>query len=135
MQPIDFSLSGEKKARLYRQAAWLAVFTILYNLVEGAVSVWFGYEDETIALFGFGLDSFVEVISGAGILHMVFRLRGDGESSPNRFEATALRITGGAFYLLTGGLLAIAVFAVAGGHAPETTFWGIVISLISIATM
>ena len=135
MQPINFNLSGEKKARLYRQAAWLAVFTILYNLVEGAVSVWFGYEDETIALFGFGLDSFVEVISGAGILHMVFRLRGNGKSSPDRFEATALRITGGAFYLLTGGLLSIAVFAVAGGHAPETTFWGIVISLISIATM
>ena len=53
--------------RLYRQASLLAYVTIGYNMVEGLVSVWFGLDDETFALFGFGLDSFVEVISGIGI--------------------------------------------------------------------
>jgi hypothetical protein len=43
--------------QLYRIASLLALFTIYYNLAEGMVSVWFGTEDETIALFGFGLDS------------------------------------------------------------------------------
>jgi hypothetical protein len=43
----------------YRWASALALFTIFYNILEGVVSVYFGLDDETIALFGFGLDSFV----------------------------------------------------------------------------
>ena len=46
---------------LYRTAATLAMITICYNIVEGVISVWFGASDGTISLFGFGLDSFVEV--------------------------------------------------------------------------
>jgi hypothetical protein len=142
METFKIGPIGQKKSlrrALYRQAAWLAVVTILYNLFEGAVSVYFGMEDETLALFGFGLDSFVEVISGAGILHMVMRTMAHEasgvEGDPDRFEATALRITGGAFYLLSAGLVVTAVLALAGGHAPVTTFWGVVISLVSIVTM
>lgn len=131
----------EDRAALYRTAWILALITVGYNVIEGLVSVFFGFEDETIALFGFGLDSFVEVISGVGILHMLARIKrgrlknGEGILPPDRFEATALRITGGAFYLLTAGLLAMAALNVYKGHAPETTFWGIVVSLISIVTM
>jgi hypothetical protein len=59
----------------YGQAAlWLALFTIVYNIVEGLVSLGFGIQDETLALSGFGIDSFIEVLSGAGILAMVLRL-------------------------------------------------------------
>ena len=64
------------KGKLYNRARALALITIIYNVAEGVVSVFFGLEDNTIALFGFGLDSFVEVISGIGILHMVTRLPG-----------------------------------------------------------
>jgi predicted Co/Zn/Cd cation transporter (cation efflux family) len=136
MIQINTGNDGALRRSLYARAAWLAAFTVLYNLAEGLVSVYFGLEDETLALLGFGLDSFVEVVSGAGILHMVLRLRrGGAQGSPDSFEATALRITGGAFYLLALGLLATSLLALAGGHAPETTFWGIVVSLVSIATM
>lgn len=120
---------------LYRTAALLALFTIFYNLLEGGVSVWFGAEDETISLFGFGLDSFVEVISGIGIWHMVQRLGKGEEDKRDPFEQRALRITGSAFYLLAAGLVATAVISIMQGHRPETTRWGIIISLISIAAM
>ncbi|MCK4911067.1 MAG: cation transporter [Thermodesulfovibrionales bacterium] len=144
MDTFKTGISSKKRHVLYRRAAWLAVFTIIYNLAEGAVSVFFGMEDETIALFGFGLDSFVEVISGAGILHMVLRLSGssngfqggpDNAGLADRFESTALKITGSAFYLLAAGLLLTTALALYGGHSPETTFWGIVVSLVSIVTM
>ncbi len=62
--PIGFS---KDKTSLYGWASALALITIIYNIIEGMVSVYFGFDDETIALFGFGLDSFVEVISGIGI--------------------------------------------------------------------
>lgn len=123
------------RPKRYRQALLLAYITILYNLVEGVVSVFFGFEDETLALFGFGLDSFVEVISGIGIWHMTSRMKDAGDASPDEFERRALRTTGTAFYILAVGLMVTGILNFVRGHAPETTFWGIVVSSISIFTM
>ncbi|MBS1234034.1 MAG: putative rane protein, partial [Bacteroidetes bacterium] len=66
------------RSKLIRNAFILAIITIVYNVFEGLVSVFFGTSDETLALFGFGIDSFVEVISGAGILHMIVRMKKAG---------------------------------------------------------
>lgn len=126
---------ADSRMRLYKRASMLAVITVFYNLLEGLVSVAFGISDESIALFGFGVDSFVEVISGLGIWHMTIRLRAGGANQPDRFESRALRITGAGFYALAIGLALTAVVNLIQGRAPETTFWGVVISLISIITM
>ncbi len=120
---------------LYKLAFALALFTIIYNLAEGIIATFIGFEDETIALFGFGLDSFIEMISGIGIAHMVFRLSRNPIHKRDSFERTALRITGYAFYLLTAGLVLGAILVTYTGKKPLTTFWGIIISLISILIM
>lgn len=119
---------------LWKTALWLAGITVFYNIIEGVVSVWFGWSDETLSLFGFGLDSFVEVISGVGIWHMVLRTMHSGAQN-DTFETTALRITGSAFYLLTAGLVLTAALNMYTHNTPSTTFWGIVISGVSILTM
>jgi divalent metal cation (Fe/Co/Zn/Cd) transporter len=113
----------------------LTAFTIGYNFLEGTVSILLGFQDETLALLGFGVDSFIEVISAIGIARMITRIRRFPDVSRDRFEITALRITGSCFYLLTVGLVVTAVLNIVQGHQPETTFWGIVISAISIVTM
>ena len=123
------------KATLYRAASTLALITIGYNIVEGAVSVWFGLADETISLFGFGLDSFVEVVSGVGVWHMIRRQKTASDVNPDVFERRALRITGGSFYLLAVGLVLTAMIDIIKRHRPETTLWGIIISAISIVSM
>lgn len=113
----------------------LSIITIIYNIGEGIVSILFGFTDETLSLFGFGVDSFVEVLSGTGILHMLFRMKKSREEKRDAFERHALRITGIGFFLLTGGLVIGSVITIIVGHKPETTFVGIIISSISIATM
>lgn len=123
------------RSGFFSWAMALAVITIAYNIIEGVVSVSFGIADGTVALFGFGADSFVEVISGVGILHMVRRMKRLGNEDPDQFERTALKVTGTAFYLLTAGLMATALVNIAQGTKPETTFWGIVVSSISILSM
>jgi divalent metal cation (Fe/Co/Zn/Cd) transporter len=136
VQTIASLLAPEARERLYARASLLALVTIFYNLLEGLVSVFFGLQDETVALFGFGVDSFVEVISGVGIWHMMRRLRAsaDGEGA-DAFERTALRVTGAAFYLLAAGLLLTAVANFLQGRAPESTFWGVVVAAVSIVSM
>lgn len=121
--------------KLYKQANFLAVFTIIYNMIEGIVSMWFGASDETLALFGFGVDSFIEVISAVGIWHMIRRINNNNGETHAVFEQRALRITGGSFYALSAGLVITAIMNIYMKHKPETTVWGIVISLISIAFM
>ena len=121
--------------QLHRYANALALFTIFYNLLEGLVSVWMGINDETLALFGFGVDSFIEVISAVGVWHMLRRIRANGGETRDEFEQRALRITGSAFYLLTVGLVVTAGLNLYQQHRPETTLWGIVIALVSISFM
>ena len=121
--------------RYWNYALWLAIFTILYNLAEGLIAIFFGLSDETLTLFGFGVDSFIEVMSGVGILAMVLRIRQNPGTDRSTFERTALRITGTSFYILTVGLAVTAIYNIIIRHKPETTIPGLIISIISIAVM
>jgi hypothetical protein len=121
--------------KLINKALLLSVITIFYNIAEGVISVYFGAEDETLALFGFGVDSFVEVISGIGILHMVLRMQRSTVNNRDDFERTALKITGISFYILSIGLLTGSVINVFSNTKPTTTLIGVIISVISIVTM
>ena len=133
MNTLSIMTGSEQK--LYNQAYLLSLFTIFYNILEGAVSMILGYSGETLSLFGFGADSFIEVISGLGIAIMISRIRQNPDSPKSKFEMTALKITGTAFYLLSAGLLAGIILNIISHHKPETTLWGVIISLISIAVM
>lgn len=130
---------AEEKAdgnfNLIKIALLLSLITIIYNIGEGLVSIFFGLKDETLALFGFGADSFVEVISGLGIFHMIIRMKNGTVEQRDGFERTALRITGFSFYILTTGLVLGAAMNLVIGNKPETTFAGIIISAVSILTM
>ena len=121
--------------KLYNTAFKLSLFTIFYNILEGIVSMNLGIEDEALSLFGFGADSFIEVISGTGIAAMIVRIRRNPGSPKSKFEINALRITGTSFFLLSAGLLAGIVFNIVNGNKPVTTMWGIIISLVSVSVM
>lgn len=120
---------------LIRKAFILSLITIFYNIAEGLISVYLGAGDETLALLGFGVDSFVEVISGIGIAHMIFRMKYSKVPTRDKFEKTALKITGSVFYLLVLGLIAGSVLNIINDIKPSTTLPGIIIAVISIATM
>ncbi len=128
-------ISKETEIQGFRRALQLSAFTIIYNFIEGIVATLLGFHDETLALLGFGIDSFIELISAIGITYMITRIRRFPDVSRDKFEITALRVTGSCFYLLTAGLVMTAVLNIVQGHQPETTFWGIVISAVSIITM
>ncbi len=132
---IQYNRQMENTEKLYQRALWLAIITVGYNLLEGLVAIYYGVSDETLALFGFGVDSFIEVLSGAGIIAMVLRIRSNPNTERSQFEITALRITGVSFYILTVGLGATVIINLITGHKPETTLAGLIIAIISIATM
>jgi|SRR5687767_4912430 divalent metal cation (Fe/Co/Zn/Cd) transporter len=121
--------------KYWTYALWLALFTVFYNFAEGIISVFFGFSDEALTLFGFGVDSFIEVMSGTGILAMVLRIRQHPETPRSQFEKSALRITGTSFYLFAVGLGITSIYNLFTLHRPATTLPGLIISIVSIAIM
>ena len=132
---INSATKKDTLLKYYTYALYLSVFTIAYNLAEGIISTIIGFSDESLTLFGFGVDSFIETVSGVGILAMVIRISRNPASSKSPFEITALKVTGWSFYVLAIGLILSALFTLYSGRQPESTFWGVVISLISIVSM
>lgn len=121
--------------RRLKYALILSFITIFYNLAEGFFSTFFGAGDKTLALFGFGIDSFVEVLSGIGIAHMIYRMKQSDIQERDKFEITALRITGTALYILTAGLVVGSVIAILNRSEPHSTLAGIIIAILSILSM
>lgn len=128
-------LNRDTARRYFFYALVLSAFSISYNLLEGAVATYVGLQDEALALFGFGMDSFIEMISAIGIAHMVVRIQRHPFSQRDTFEIAALRVTGTGFYLLAAGLIGGATLNFVQGNQPQTTIWGTGIALVSIAVM
>ena len=112
-----------------RRAIRLALATVAYNLVEGLVAMAFGWQDDSLALFGFGADSFIEVASA---LLVLWNLRDRGSLVRERWAA--LRI-GWLFVVLAAGIAGGALLQLAGGTHPPTTVPGLVISAVSLGFM
>jgi divalent metal cation (Fe/Co/Zn/Cd) transporter len=74
-------------------------------------------------------------MSGIGIAMMIMRIKQNPNSPKSKFEMTALKMTGTAFYLLAAGLIIGIVLNIVNHNKPETTLWGVIISSISIAVM
>jgi divalent metal cation (Fe/Co/Zn/Cd) transporter len=124
------NMSEEK--RLYSRAYVLAILTVIFSSLEGGFSVYYGYGTNSLTLFGNGVASFIEVISGFGILGMTMKIRSRSKENPNNFERTALRITGTGLYVLAGSLVAVGIMNIVNRQHPSTTISGIIIAIVTI---
>lgn len=115
-----------------RRALHLSLFTVGYNVAEGLASVLAGGAAGSVALVGFGLDSFVESLSG-GI--MIWRFRGPGGRQAERRERRAVRGVGWTFFILGAWVLFSAARKLWLGERPEASVAGIIITLLSLVVM
>ncbi len=111
----------------------LEYFTIGWNIIEGVVAVGSGVVSGSIALIGFGVDSFIETSSG-GIL--LWRLRAERRGrNAQHAERRALKIVGVSFLLLAAYVTFDAVKSLVSGDAPERSPAGIAIAALSLIVM
>lgn len=132
---LDARAPDAPAQRWVRRAIGLAWLTISYNLVEGVVAMWFGVVDESVALFGFGADSFIEVASAGVVL---WRFRGEvGRAAPiaRERERRATLGIGALFLLLAVATAAGSALQLVAGRHPETTVPGLVVAVVSLSFM
>lgn len=109
----------------------LEYLTIGWNLLEGLVAMIAGALAGSIALVGFGLDSGIEVFSGAVLL---WRFNSDKRES-EKAERRAVRLVGTSFLLLSAYILYDAVHSLVLKKPPRESVLGIVLAIVSLAAM
>ena len=111
----------------------LEYFTILWNSLEALAALISGFIAGSVALFGFGLDSLIEVTSGAALL---WRLHQD-KNTLRREEADrlTLRIVGSCFLLLSGYVAYSSLDSLVSKQAPARSLPGIVVAVASLIAM
>src|SRR5437763_3476650 len=111
----------------------LEYFTIGWNMLEGLVAVIAGAIAGSISLVGFGIDSFIEVTSGATLL---WRMTVDAEEQAReRNERFSLRIVGTCFLALSAYIAYESVADLISQKAPEHSIPGIILACVSLIVM
>jgi divalent metal cation (Fe/Co/Zn/Cd) transporter len=111
----------------------LECLTVAWNVIEGIVAVASGAISGSIALVGFGIDSFIETSSG-GIL--LWRLHAEHRGhDAERVEHKALKLVGVSFMLLAAYVTFDSAKSLIQREAPERSVTGIVIAALSLIVM
>src|SRR6476661_10080239 len=111
----------------------LEYFTIAWNSLEGLVALIAGVLAGSISLVGFGIDSFIEVTSGATLL---WRMTVDAEEQTReRNERLSLRIVGTCFLALSAYVGYESLADLISTRAPEHSIPGIILACVSLVVM
>ena len=111
----------------------LEYFTIGWNTLEGLIAIAAGAVAGSISLVGFGMDSFIEVTSGATLL---WRMSVDADvERRERNERLSLRIVGVCFFALAVYITYEAVSDLTGKTPPKHSIPGIALACVSLIVM
>jgi divalent metal cation (Fe/Co/Zn/Cd) transporter len=128
---------GSSRREQLGQALRLEYLTVTWNVIEGTVAVCAALVAGSVALLGFGIDSFVESASG---LIMIWRLLAErrGELAPGQLELIehqARRLVAGSLFLLAAYIAFDAIQALLGDEPPAFSPVGVALTSISLVMM
>jgi divalent metal cation (Fe/Co/Zn/Cd) transporter len=120
------------RAQSVRRGRWLEYLTVGWNSLEAVIAIGAGLVAGSIALVGFGLDSIIEVSSGAALL---WRLHMDAPEKRERAETIALKIVGTSFLALAAYVAFDAAKSLIAREPPEASYTGIGLAALSLVVM
>ena len=127
---IEVARTARGSISLARGLLWL---TLGWNIIEGVIAVSSGVVAGSVALVGFGLDSFIEV-TAAGVLLWRLGVTEHDEAAERR-EATAHRVVGVTFIVLAIYIVGQVAYTLALGGQPEESQVGLALAIVSLMAM
>ena len=135
----DADVSGplDRRPEVVRRALRLELLTVGWNVVEGVIAVTAAVLAGSVAILGFGIDSFVECASA---LVMIWRLRAERDqrlpaAHLDGLELRARRLVAMSLLLLAGYVTLDAIHTFWVGARPEFSAVGVTLLTISVAVM
>jgi divalent metal cation (Fe/Co/Zn/Cd) transporter len=129
--PVSAVPPSAGRRGLVRRARLLAGLGLAWHLVEATVALIAGIAAGSIALVGFGADSVVEGAAGVVVLWRFSSSRAGSEGAERR----AQRLIGASFFAIAVYVSVEAVRTLLGGDHPETSWVGIGLAVVTLATM
>lgn len=125
------------RGALLTRGLLLEALTVGWNLVEGAIAIVAALASGSVALFGFGVDSFVESISGSVLIwRLGSEKRGNAdEDAIERIERRAEQILAISFFALAAYVAYDAATALLNQERPDASLVGIGLATVSIGVM
>ncbi|MEK7234868.1 MAG: cation transporter [Elusimicrobiota bacterium] len=128
--------AAEERAFLLRHALRLEYFTVDWNIIEGLIAIAAAVAAGSIALLGFGIDSFIETTSG---MVLIWRLKAAKNQMPSpeieRLDRRAHQLVGGSLFLLAAYITFNAIKALLLHERPEPSLIGIMLTTVSMGVM
>jgi cation diffusion facilitator family transporter len=118
---------------LHKKSLNLSYFTVGYNIIEGIVSILAASLSGSIALLGFGLDSFVESFSGFIMIWRFKKKRLPKEEE--KIEKMAVKLVGYTFFILAFYVSFESIKKLYYVEVPNPSILGIIIAALSIIIM
>jgi divalent metal cation (Fe/Co/Zn/Cd) transporter len=128
------ALSAPDTEQLTRRALRLAKFTVVYNIVEGLVSITAGITAGLVSLIGFGFDSGIESATAILVgIRLAARLR-HGEADEVK-ERRALKFVSVTFFILAAYVVTAGIRDLVVGERPSPSPIGIGLLIASVIVM
>ena len=118
--------------KLLNTARYLLIFTILYNIGEGAIAVWSGAVAGSFALIFFGADSCIEVSAASLVL---WRVGITDDEYAAAVEQRVIRFIGWTFIALSCAIVLQSAWAISQRSGAEESFVGIGLAVASFTLM
>jgi divalent metal cation (Fe/Co/Zn/Cd) transporter len=131
---VTDKMSGEI-ANIRSQALALSYFTVGYNVLEGLISIAFAAAAGSAALLGFGIDSFVESLSGTVMIWRFAHRGGISSDEEAQRERVAIRLVGVSLMLAGGYVVIESVEMLYFGDGPDRHVAGLLIACVSLVVM
>ena len=131
MATVAESPAPAHRAHWVRRAQRLAWVGLTWHLVEATVAVAAGVAAGSVALIGFGADSLIEAAAGVVVLWLMAGTR----SSSQAAERRAQQLIAASFVALAAYVGLEATRDLMGGHRPDTSWIGIGLAVVTLATM
>jgi len=120
---------------LRKKAFILSIFTVSYNIIEGIVSIIAGVLSNSIALKGFGIDSFIESISGAVMIWRFKKYDKINEEEEEKIERISQRLVAISFFILSAYIIYESISKLYFKEITQPSILGLAIIIMSIIVM
>ena len=131
--PTLTGFDTNRRAELIARGKRLQYFTVAWNSLEGIAAVAAGVLAGSISLISFGLDSFIEVTSGAAAL---WRISTESNiERKERVEQISLKIVGACFLALAAYVALDSTALLIRHEAPRKSIFGMAVAIASLIVM
>jgi divalent metal cation (Fe/Co/Zn/Cd) transporter len=132
----DDSLSTVGRKHALAHASQLEYVTIGWNILEGLIAVLAAHAAGSVALLGFGIDSFVESASGGVLLWRLAAERTPRDQEGiEELDRRARKTVGLSLFLLAAFVVFDSAWTLWHGDKPEPSPIGIALTAVSIGVM